>query len=116
MSYTCAIIEAEPLAEATLKRYIARTDFLDLVWTAASAEEAERKESVDLLWVAMTTASIEPDGALVRVLTNHEQVILVSIYPQGPDITLANLVDFLTKPISFDAFTEAMGKFLAWQS
>ena len=112
MNYTCAIIEEEPLAEATLKRYISRTDFLDLVWTASSAEEAKAKEVVDLLLVAMTTTSIEKDNTLRDLLDAHEHVIITSIYPQEVGRISPNLVAFLTKPVSFNAFIEALERFL----
>ena len=112
MNYTCAIIEEEPLAEATLRRYISRTDFLDLVWTASSAEEAKAKEVVDLLLVAMTTTSLKQDDALRDLITAHEHVIITSIYPQEAESILPNLVAFLTKPISFNAFIKALEIFL----
>lgn len=116
MKYTCAIVEAEPLAEATLRRYIARTDFLDLIWTAVSAEEAEGKANVDLLVIALTTSSIEPDSALAALFAVHEQVIITSVYPQEKAIVSLNPVAFLTKPISFDAFAEALSAFLIRKS
>ena len=111
MNYTCAIIEKEPLAEATLKRYISRIGFLDLVWTASSAEEA-KQEVVDLLLVGMTTTSLKQDDALRDLITAHEHVIITSIYPQEAESILPNLVAFLTKPISFNAFIKALEIFL----
>ena len=112
MHYTCAIVEKEPLAEATLKKYISRTSFLDLVWTASSAEEALTKEVVDLLLVAATTASVMQDRSFKDLLAAHEQVIITSVYPRETKNKLPNLVAFLTKPISFDAFIEAIERFL----
>ena len=112
MNYTCAIVEKEPLAEATLRRYIARTGFLDLVWTASSVEEASTQEVVDLLLIATDTPSAAQDDDFMRLISSHKQVIVIFTYPQEAEDTLPNLVTFLTKPISFDAFAEAMAKFL----
>ena len=112
MNYTCAIVEEEPTARATLEKYVDRTSFLELQWTAASAEEAEGLVTVDLLWVALRTVAIAPNSALMRLLAAHESVILTSVYPPEPEVAQLNPIAFLAKPVSFDAFAVALEKLL----
>ena len=116
MNYTCAIVEQEPLAETTLKRYIGRTGFLDLVWSVSSVEEASTQEVVDLLLIAMDMLSDASDRDFIHLVASHKHVIITSIYPPNSEDALSSLVAYLTKPISFDAFTEAMEKFLEKKS
>ena len=112
MDYRCAIVEEEPLAEAALKKYVSRATFLELRWTASSVEEALPQNAVELLFVAMTTVPSEPDSAFLRLIALHQNVVVTSVYPEDVWDLPSNVVAFLTKPVSFDAFTRAIEAFL----
>lgn len=112
MDYTCAIVEAEPLAETILRKYIGRTGFLELRWVSSSAEEALQQETVDLLFTELFPSLIDTESVFLSLVEAHENIIVTSVYPEEAWGLSRDPVAFLAKPVSFTAFTEAVEAFL----
>lgn len=115
MTYTCAIVENEPLAERMLRKYVGRVSFLEVSWACTYAEEAVglmQKEKVDILFLNLQDALINPDGAFWYLVTHHDHVIVTSPYPAEALEVQLPVMAFLHKPISFAQFITALENFL----
>lgn len=113
MSYTCLIVEDEPLAAEVLQDYIRQVPFLRLVGTCSDAlfaMEFLQKERVDLLFLDIHLPRLKGLDFL-RTLTNPPKVILTTAYHdyavEGYEL---NVLDYLLKPIEFSRFLLAVNK------
>jgi response regulator of citrate/malate metabolism len=115
MTYTCAIVEDEPLAEKMLRKYVSRVSFLEVSWSCTYAEEAVRlleQTEVDILFLDLQDALINPDSSFWHLVTHHKHVVVTSPYPaEALDVPLP-VMAFLHKPIPFVHFITALEKFL----
>jgi DNA-binding LytR/AlgR family response regulator len=113
----CVAIDDEPLALDLIKGYVAQVPGLELVHAfddALSAIGFLRKATVDILFVDINMPDIT-GLELVRSLEHKPAIIFTTAYKKfaidGFDL---DATDYLLKPISFDRFSKAAGKAIAW--
>ena len=109
----CIIVDDEPLAVAQLENYVERVPFLVNVGSCSSAAEAMELLStgnVDAMFVDINMPDI--DGVqLVRSLSHPPMVVFTTAYSEyAIEGFKLDAVDYLLKPIAFDAFLKAANK------
>ncbi|AZA80139.1 DNA-binding response regulator [Chryseobacterium sp. G0186] len=112
--YNCIIVEDEPIAAEILETFISRDSELNLVGKSADAIHANNLlniHEVDLMFLDLHLPVIKGFDFL-RKLKNPPLVIVTTAYHQyaveGYELDIA---DYLLKPIPYDRFTSAVGKF-----
>lgn len=116
MTYTCGIVEDEPLAERMLRRYIRRISFLEIAWQCAFAEQAVdlmHRHPVDLLFLNLQALPVRPDSAfMLLVNTCKNMVVVVSGYSAEMVNVSLNVIAFLSKPFTFEQLLDTLEAFL----
>lgn len=112
--YNCLIVEDEPIAAEILENFISRDPELNLVGKCADAVYASsllNRHEVDLMFLDLHLPVVKGFDFL-RKLKNPPFVIVTTAYHQyaveGYELDIA---DYLMKPIPYDRFTTAIGKF-----
>ncbi len=112
--YNCIIVEDEPIAAEILESFIARDPHLNLVGKCGDAVYASNLLSiheVDLMFLDLHLPVLKGFDFL-RKLKNPPLVIVTTAYHQyaieGYEL---DVVDYLMKPIPYDRFLTAIGKF-----
>lgn len=112
-SYSCIIVEDEPLAAEVLRDYVQQVPFLQLKGVCSDAiyaMEMLQKENIDLVFLDIHLPKLKGLD-FVKALKNPPQVIITSAYQeyalQGYEL---NVVDYLLKPIEFSRFLMAVNK------
>jgi DNA-binding LytR/AlgR family response regulator len=116
MKYKCVIVDDEELARELIETHLSQLDEFELVASCESALEAQkilRTEAVDLLFLDIEMPVLKGTDFL-KSLTVQPKVIFTTAYRdyaiEGFEL---NAVDYLLKPIVFERFFKAIGKFLA---
>ena len=112
MDYTCGIVEADPLAEAVLRRYITRISFLETQWIHSFPGDALKEDAVNLLFVELREVPVRSDSPFLRLVGNAQSVVVTSTYSEGVWLPPSNVIASLTKPFSFDTFVHSIELFL----
>jgi len=114
-SYTCIIIEDEPLAQNVLKKYIEEHPSLTLLSVCNDALEAQailNKENIDLLFLDINLPKLSGIN-FIKTLIHSPLIIFTTAYPEyaveGFEI---NAIDYLVKPFSFERFLKAVNRAL----
>src|SRR5579863_5212758 len=112
-TYSCMIIEDEPLAAEVLQDYIRQVPFLKLVCCCTDAfyaMESLQKFDIDLMFLDIHLPKVKGLD-LVKVLKKPPKIIITSAYQeyalQGYEF---NVIDYLLKPIEFSRFLKAVNK------
>lgn len=112
--YNCIIVEDEPIAAEILESFISRDKDLNLVGKCADAVYASSLltiHEVDLMFLDLHLPVVKGFDFL-RKLKNPPFVIVTTAYHQyaveGYELDIA---DYLMKPIPYDRFLAAVGKF-----
>lgn len=112
--YNCIIVEDEPIASEILENFISRDPELNLVGKCADAVYASSLLSihdVDLMFLDLHLPVVKGFDFL-RKVKNPPFVIVTTAYHQyaveGYELDIA---DYLMKPIPYDRFQAAIGKF-----
>ncbi|UKB86258.1 LytTR family DNA-binding domain-containing protein [Chryseobacterium sp. MEBOG06] len=112
--YNCIIVEDEPIAAEILESFISRDKELNLVGKCADAVYASSLltiHEVDLMFLDLHLPVVKGFDFL-RKLKNPPFVIVTTAYHQyaveGYELDIA---DYLMKPIPYDRFLAAIGKF-----
>ncbi|MGG7469719.1 LytR/AlgR family response regulator transcription factor [Chryseobacterium arthrosphaerae] len=112
--YNCLIVEDEPIAAEILENFISRDPELNLVGKSADAVYASsllNRHEVDLMFLDLHLPVVKGFDFL-RKLKNPPFVIVTTAYHQyaveGYEL---DITDYLMKPIPYDRFTAAIGKF-----
>lgn len=112
---TCAIIDDEPLAAELLASYAHRTTFLDLVGTYNSAIEAMkviRTNPVDLLFLDIQMPELS-GLEFATILSPKTMIVFTTAFDSyAVESYKVNTVDYLLKPISYEAFLHSANKAL----
>lgn len=112
---TCAIIDDEPLAAELLASYAKKIPFLELVGTYNSAIDAMkliRKNPVDLLFLDIQMPELS-GLEFATILSPKTMIVFTTAFDRyAVDSYKVNTVDYLLKPISYDAFLQAANKAL----
>ncbi|HEV7348177.1 LytTR family DNA-binding domain-containing protein [Telluribacter sp.] len=113
MTYTCVIVEDEPLARSLLEQYVAKVPYLHLVNSFSNpmaALEFLRNQAVDILFSDIQMPEIT-GITLLKILQKKPLVILTTAYSEyaleGYELDVA---DYLLKPISFERFLKSVEK------
>jgi len=113
LSYSCIIIEDEPLAVEILTDYIKQVSFLELKFVCSDAiyaMEVLQQNKIDLIFLDIHLPKINGLDFL-ESLKNQPHVIITSAYQ---DYALqafgADATDYLLKPIRFSRFLKAVNK------
>lgn len=110
----CIAIDDEPLALEQIKRYIQRLPELELVGTSLSATKAlemMRDTKVDLLFLDIEMPDMTGLDLARRLNGELPYVIFVTAYPNfAVEGFRVDAVDYLLKPLSFAALTEAVDR------
>lgn len=112
--YNCIIVEDEPIAAEILENFISRDQELNLVGKCANAVYASNLLSiheVDLMFLDLHLPVVKGFDFL-RKIKNPPFVIVTTAYHQyaveGYELDIA---DYLMKPIPYERFQAAIGKF-----
>ncbi|WP_228422225.1 LytR/AlgR family response regulator transcription factor [Chryseobacterium aurantiacum] len=112
--YNCIIVEDEPIAAEILETFISRDSELNLIGKCADAVYANNLlniHEVDLMFLDLHLPVVKGFDFL-RKLKNPPFVIVITAYHQyaveGYELDIA---DYLLKPIPYDRFVTAIGKF-----
>lgn len=112
--YNCIIVEDEPIAAEILETFISKDPELHLVGKCADAVYANNLlnlHEVDLMFLDLHLPVVKGFDFL-RKLKNPPFVIVTTAYHQyaveGYELDIA---DYLMKPIPYDRFVSAVGKF-----
>ena len=112
---TCAIIDDEPLAAELLASYAQKTTFLELVGTYNSAIEAMkviRTTPVDLLFLDIQMPELS-DLEFATILSPKTMIVFTTAFDRyAVESYKVNAIDYLLKPIAYDAFLHSANKAL----
>lgn len=112
---TCAIIDDEPLAAELLASYAHKTTFLELVGTYNSAIEAMkviRTNPVDLLFLDIQMPELS-GLEFATILSPKTMIVFTTAFDRyAVESYKVNAVDYLLKPISYEAFLHSANKAL----
>jgi len=115
MNPKCLIVDDEPLARDVIKRYLAKTPFLQLVGEYNNAIDAFvflQTNEIDILFLDIRMPELL-GTELVRSLRNPPKTIFTTAYKEYAwDGFELDAVDYLLKPIRFDRFLKAVNKAL----
>lgn len=114
MNLKCIVIDDEPLALLQMERYIARVPFLERVASFDNAIEARDylsvANAVDIIFVDINMPELSGVD-FVRSLVNPPMVIFTTAYSEyAIEGFKLDAIDYLLKPISFEAFERAATK------
>jgi two-component system LytT family response regulator len=116
MSFTCMIVEDEPLAQNVLKNYIRQHPSLDLRLTCSDAFEAIAaltENSVDILFLDINLPQLSGINVL-KTLSSPPAIIFTTAYPEfAVEGFELDAVDYLLKPFSLERFFKAVNKAIA---
>jgi DNA-binding LytR/AlgR family response regulator len=114
-TYTCIIVEDEPLSQEILESYIKDCSQLNLLAVcdhAMKANEFLQANSVDLIFLDINMPRLNGIDWL-KSLEQIPKVIFTTAYPEhAVEGFNLNAVDFLLKPFSFDRFLKAVNKYI----
>ncbi len=112
----CLIIDDEPPAQRIIENFVEQTTGLQLAGKCFHAREALdflHKNTVDLLFLDINMPVIS-GLSFLRTLQNPPLVIITTAYREyaieGYEL---NVVDYLTKPITYERFFQAVDKAMA---
>ena len=112
-SYTCIIIEDEPLALERTREFVAKVPFLNLCGTfdnALSGLAYLNANQVDILFLDINMDELS-GIELLESTPIKSQVIFTTAYPgfalKGYEL---NVTDYLLKPFTFNRFLQAVNK------
>lgn len=117
MILTCMIIDDEPLAISLLEEYVSKTPFLQLVQSfdnPVEAVEAYTKSPVDVVFLDIQMPELS-GLELSRIIHARTRIIFTTAFKQyAYESYQLNAIDYLLKPIGFEAFLRAANKALQW--
>ena len=114
VSYTCLIVDDEPLAQELIAEHVSKIPELQVVGRCSNALEASSflaKEQIDLLFLDINMPVLKGIH-FFKNLVNKPQVIFTTAHREyaleGFEV---NALDYLLKPIVFERFFLAIQKF-----
>ncbi|WP_109853297.1 LytTR family DNA-binding domain-containing protein [Aquimarina sp. AU58] len=115
MSYTCLVIDDEPLARELIETYLNKLPDFELIASCSSAIEASsilNTTKIDLLFLDIEMPILKGTD-FFKNLVYKPQVIFTTAYRDyAVDGFELNAIDYLLKPIFFERFFLAIQKFL----
>jgi DNA-binding LytR/AlgR family response regulator len=118
MKTRCLVVDDEPPARELLVSYISKLDDFEVVIQFNNALETFnylQKNSVDLLFLDIAMPKMT-GIELIKSLHHAPSVILTTAFREyASDGFDLDVLDYLVKPISFDRFMKAIGKYHHYQ-
>ncbi len=118
-TYSCLIVDDEPLARTVLKKYLANLEAFALVAEASDAFEALtvlEQNTIDLVLLDIHMPELNGIDFL-KTLQHKPAAIITSAYRdyavEGFEL---DVVDYLVKPITFPRFMHALNKFKRYKT
>ena len=109
----CLIVDDEEISRHTLKLFVEKTNFLELVQVCSSAIEANNiiaKEDIDLIFLDVSMPELT-GIEFIKSLDNPPMVILVtSSTEHAVEAFEYNVLDYLLKPVEYSRFMKAVNK------
>ena len=109
----CLVIDDEELARELLKKYIQKTDFLELIGSFENPIEALpilKKENIDLIFLDIQMPELKGTD-FSKLIPNNTRFIFTTAYSEyaleGYEL---NALDYLLKPITYERFLIASNK------
>jgi DNA-binding LytR/AlgR family response regulator len=119
MTYTCLIVDDEPIAQQIIEGYINKLDFLERTATCKNAFEAItvlHSQKIDILFLDIKMPGLSGLDML-KSLKTHPKIVLMSAYPEfAIDSYDYEVTDYLLKPIAFERFLKAINRIISPQS
>jgi len=116
MSYTCLVIDDEPLARELIETYLASLPEFEIVASCASAIEASTiltKTKIDLLFLDIEMPLLKGTDFFKNLMSKPQVIFTTAYRDYALDGFELNAVDYLLKPIFYERFFSAIQKFLA---
>lgn len=111
-TYTCLIVDDEPLAQNLLEKFVVRLPYLKLIGKANHAIEAMeviQQQRPELVFLDITMPEMSGFELLQTLTTVRPQIIMTTAHA---DLALEgfayDVTDYLVKPILFDRFMRAV--------
>lgn len=116
--YKCLIIDDEPIAIEVVAEHLEAFKSFTIIGKytrAIDALSAINIEKPDLIFLDINMPGIS-GITFMKTLTHPPQVIFTTAYREfAADAFEVDAIDYLLKPIGFERFTKAIGKFLSLQ-
>ncbi|WP_024769370.1 LytR/AlgR family response regulator transcription factor [Aquimarina macrocephali] len=115
MSYTCLIIDDEPLARELIETYLNKLPDFELIASCSSAIEASSILSttkIDLLFLDIEMPVLKGTDFFKNLVYKPKVIFTTAYRDYAVDGFELNAVDYLLKPIFFERFFLAIQKFL----
>lgn len=113
MTLNCIIVDDEPLAAQLLQSYAVKTPQLNLIGTYNSAIEASRAlrdNHIDLVFLDIQMPELS-GLEFAKLLSHDTKIIFTTAFNQyAIEGYKVNALDYLLKPISYEAFTDVVKK------
>jgi DNA-binding LytR/AlgR family response regulator len=118
-TYTCIIIDDEPIAIRVIKSYVEKFDDFKVLGAFTNALDALkilRAQPIDLLFLDIQMPGIN-GMEFFRAIKHPPKVIFTTAFRNyAADAFDLDALDYLLKPIPFDRFLKAINKFLDQKS
>jgi DNA-binding LytR/AlgR family response regulator len=112
-TFSCIIVEDEPLAAEVLQDYICQVPFLKLMGCCSDAfyaMEALQKYDIDLMFLDIHLPKMKGLD-FIKVLKKPPRIIITSAYQEyALPAYEFNVIDYLLKPVEFSRFLMAVNK------
>lgn len=119
VTYTCIIIDDEPIAIRVIQSYVEKLDEFKVVGAFTNALDALKvlhAQSVDLLFLDIQMPGIN-GMEFFRAINHPPKLIFTTAFRNyAADAFDLDALDYLVKPIPFDRFLKAINKFLDHKS
>lgn len=115
MTLTCIIIEDEPLAQEILQDYISKRGDLVLLGKFSNLQSFYKfkEDNIDLMFMDINLRGTSKDE-VEDLFTKSRKIVLVTAYSvqQLHEYDLDNISHILSKPVSYEKFSECIDKII----
>ncbi|UZO80076.1 response regulator transcription factor [Aquimarina sp. ERC-38] len=114
VTYTCLIIDDEPLARELIEAYVSKIPELKIAGQCTNALEASSlltKQKVDLLFLDINMPVLKGVDFFKNLVTKPEVIFTTAHREYALEGFEVNALDYLLKPIIFDRFFLSVQKF-----
>ncbi|WP_338875779.1 LytTR family DNA-binding domain-containing protein [Spirosoma sp. SC4-14] len=113
-TYSCLIVDDEPLAQNLIEKFVARLSFLKLIGKsnhAVAAIDAIHQFHPDIIFLDITMPEMTGFELLQTLTANRPQIIMTTAHSEyAVEGFTYNVTDYLIKPISFEHFLRAVNR------
>jgi two-component system, LytTR family, response regulator len=114
LTYTCLIVDDEPLAQSLLEKFVSRLPYLKLLDKANHAVEALemiQQHRPDIVFLDVTMPEMSGFELLQSLTTVRPQIIMTTAHAELAIEGFAyDVTDYLVKPILFERFMRGVSR------